>query len=157
MNLSEVRSIGFRFVLGFSLFVIATLLGDFVFGPVVGWALNVPASTDTARWGIVVPFLVENGLILAVFGLAAKAMLRPTGDLSFYRLWLINAVSGILACWAYYVFVIDPHPAPALYHRLGGDFAHATWCIITIPSALLPLSAFTAVRYSKSLVGVPQK
>jgi hypothetical protein len=150
MNLSEVRSIGVRFVLGFSLFVIATLLGDFVFGPLVGRALNVKASTGDAPWGIVVPFLVENCLILAVFGLAAKAMLRLTGEVSFYSLWLINAVSGIFACWAYYALVMDHHASPVLYHQVAGDFAHATWFIITIPSALLPLSAFATVRYSES-------
>jgi len=76
VNLGKARSIVIRSAFAFSLFGVATFLADFALGPLLTKVFDNPAYAKGALWVVFIPLLVENGLILIVFGLAAKTIVR---------------------------------------------------------------------------------
>lgn len=131
-----------------SIYIGTTFVADFVVGPLVSKVITISPQTGNHPWGILVPFLIQNGLVCLGFALARKQLFRAMGEASFYYLWLINASTCCAISLGYIVLVTPGLPAPVTYRMLGGDAARAIWSITVLVSATLPLSTYFQLRFS---------
>jgi hypothetical protein len=86
---------------------------------------------------ILVPLAIENVAVFGAFTLAVRfSLVRGP------RWALVNPLSSLLAVVAYAGLLLEGRQAPPLYHWMGGDVGPSAWLVVTVLTALVPVSAF---------------